>query len=109
MILLTECEGFDWDAGNSDKSWRRHRVSDSECEELFLNQPLVVRQDQSHSRGEVRYYYALGQTDRGRRLFVAFTIRRKLIRVISARDANRNELRIYEAHEKNEEKGDTEV
>ena len=84
-------------------------MSDSECEELFLNQPLVVRQDQSHSRGEVRYYYALGQTDRGRRLFVAFTIRRNLIRVISARDANRNELRIYEAHEKNEEKGDTEV
>jgi predicted DNA binding CopG/RHH family protein len=30
-------------------------------------------------------------TDDGRRLFVAFTVRRDLVRVISARDMNRNE------------------
>ena len=37
-----------------------------------------------HGRNEKRYY-ALGQTISGRLLFLAFTIRRKLIRVISVR------------------------
>jgi hypothetical protein len=33
-------------------------------------------------------------------LFVAFTLRRSLIRVISARDRNRNETVVYERYEK---------
>ena len=45
-------------------------------------------------------YYALRQTEASRRLFVVFTIRRKLIRVISARDMNRSEREIYERYEK---------
>jgi uncharacterized DUF497 family protein len=39
--------------------------------------------------------YGLGHTDAGRLLFVAFTIRQRLIRVISARDMSRKERRIY--------------
>jgi uncharacterized DUF497 family protein len=35
----------------------------------------------------------------GRRLFVVFTIRRKLIRVISVRDMNQNEMETYERYE----------
>jgi uncharacterized DUF497 family protein len=31
---------------------------------------------------------------------VVFTIRRKLVRIISARDMNHNERRVYQAHEK---------
>src|SRR5215472_638211 len=85
MDELRECEGFDWDAGNSDKNWTKHRVSDSECEEMFFNEPLVIRRDPRHSQPEVRYY-ALGQTDRDRCLFVVFTQRGKLVRAISARD-----------------------
>jgi uncharacterized protein len=108
MIAWTECVGFDWDCGNSDKNWKKHRVSDSECEELFFNRSVVVRQDQTHSRGEARYY-ALGQTDRNRKLFVSFTVRQNLIRVISAREMNRNERRIYEVHEKPEEEGDSKI
>ena len=108
MIAWTDCTGFDWDAGNSDKTWRKHRVSDDECEEMFFNQPVVVRAEHSHSGGEARYY-ALGQTDRGRRLFVAFTLRRKLNRVISARDMNRNEREVYGSREKNEEKSGPEI
>ena len=108
MSAWTDCTGFDWDAGNSDKNWKRHRVSDSECEEVFFNQPLVVRQDQGHSQGEVRFY-ALGQTDRSRGLFVVFTMRRRLLRVISARDMNHNERRIYQAHEKSQEEGHSQI
>jgi uncharacterized protein len=37
--------------------------------------PLVVAKDLEHSKGEMRFY-ALGQTDAGRLLFVVFTIRK---------------------------------
>ena len=103
MNSLTECVGFDWDAGNSGKNWTKHRVSDSECEEVFFNSPFVVRKDIEHSAEEFRLY-VLGQTDRSRGLFMVFTIRGKLIRVISARDVTRKERRIFQTHEKNEEK-----
>lgn len=101
-----DCTGFDWDAGNANKNWEKHRVTDFECEELFFNEPLVVRRDSRHSQREARYY-ALGQTDQGRWLFVVFTLRGTLVRVISARDMNRNERRIYQAHETQE--GDSKV
>jgi len=91
---LTECEGFEWDAGNAEKIMQRHGVTLTECEELFLNRPLIVEADVSHSASEERFY-ALGQSDGGRLVFVAFTIRGRLIRVISARDMSRRERRIY--------------
>ena len=65
---------------------------------MFFQEPLVVRSDVRHSRREKRYY-ALGQTRGGRNLFVAFTIRRKLIRIISVRDMNRREQEAYAKHE----------
>jgi uncharacterized protein len=91
---LAECEGFQWDAGNSAKIWDRHQVMPTECEELFFNRPLIVGSDEQHSTGEDRFY-ALGQTDGGRLLFAVFTIRGPLIRVISARDMSRKERRIF--------------
>ena len=88
--------GFDWDEGNLLKNWERHRVSAAECEQVFFNQPLVAAPDQKHSGRESRFY-ALGQTDGGRLLFVVFTLRRSLIRVISGRDMNRREKKEFES------------
>jgi uncharacterized DUF497 family protein len=59
---------------------------------------LVARADLRHSEREKRYY-ALGQTGTGRYLFVTFTIRRSLPRVISVRDMNRKERGAYAKHE----------
>jgi uncharacterized DUF497 family protein len=92
---LAECEGFQWDAGNAGKIWERHQVALTECEEAFFNSPLVVATDEQHSASEDRLY-ALGQTDAARLLFVVFTIRGRLIRVISARDMSRKERRVYQ-------------
>ena len=92
--LLQECTGFQWDVGNRDKNWLKHKVSNSECEQIFFNQPIIVTRDLKHSDREIRFY-ALGQTDLGRKLFVVFTIRNKEIRVISARDMSRNERELY--------------
>ena len=36
---------FDWDGGNSEKNWLRHRVTQSECEQVFFNRPLVTTED----------------------------------------------------------------
>lgn len=48
-------EGFEWDEGNSEKNWIAHRVSRAECEELFVNQPLLVAEDVRHSEREARW------------------------------------------------------
>lgn len=96
--LLASCIGFDWDDGNIQKNWERHRVTPEEAEDLFFNEPLVVGSDVAHSQRE-RRYYALGRTSPGRRLFAAFTVRRKLIRVISVRDMNIREQEAYTRHE----------
>jgi uncharacterized protein len=96
---LDACVGFDWDEGNLDKNWESHLVTWWECEEVFLNRPLIVKSDTGHSRHE-RRWYALGSTEAGRLLFVAFTIRRNLIRPISFRDMTARELRIYDFHAK---------
>ncbi len=92
---LAKCVGFDWDEGNLLKNWEKHRVSAVECEQVFFNRPVIVAEDAEHSRQEERMF-ALGQTDAGRLLFVVFTIRRDLIRVISARDMSKRERKEYE-------------
>lgn len=94
--LLAGCTGFDWDEGNLLKSWEKHRVSASECEQLFFNRPLITMPDPQHSTLESRFY-ALGQSDAGRYLFVVFTVRNTLIRVISARDMSPKERKAYQA------------
>lgn len=87
--------GFDWDDGNRNKNWIRHKVSNSECEEIFYNLPLLVKADAKHSTIEKRYY-VLGQTNKSRYLFIVFTERSRKVRMISARDMNQKERNIYE-------------
>ena len=96
---LEECTGFDWDDANAGKNWDPHQVTPEEAEDIFFNEPLIVRSDLSHSQGEKRFY-ALGQTAGGRLLFAAFTVRKHLIRVVSIREMNRKERQIYADHEK---------
>jgi uncharacterized DUF497 family protein len=92
--IISNCEGFQWDEGNSDKNWYLHQVTNGECEELFFNLPLILAPDSQHSTHEQRYY-ALGRTDTDRWLFIAFVVRNNLIRVISAREMNQREMRKY--------------
>ena len=93
--IVQECTGFQWDRHNIQKNLEKHNVSPVESEQAFFNRPLIVIEDVQHSQDEERFY-ALGKTDQGRRLFVAFTIRNKLIRVISSRDMNKKERMMYE-------------
>jgi hypothetical protein len=92
--IFENYDGFQWDSGNSEKNFYKHIVSNSECEQVFFNQPIIVVDDSKHSEDENRFYL-LGRTDQGRLLFVVFTIRKNLIRIISARDMNKKEREIY--------------
>ncbi|PKB66021.1 MAG: hypothetical protein BZY81_08550 [SAR202 cluster bacterium Io17-Chloro-G4] len=99
---LASITGFQWDEGNSEKNLVAHQVTRSEIEQVFLRRPIAADSFIQQS-GRERRYYALGQTDAGRRLFVVFTTRNQLIRVISARDMSRRERRAYTNAEENED------
>ena len=91
---IYNCEGFEWDEGNSDKNWYLHQVTDGECEQVFFNLPLVIAPDTKHSPQEPRIF-VLGRTDADRWLFIAFIIKENRIRVISVRDMNDREVKKY--------------
>ena len=96
MFDLSLIVGFDWDAGNARKN-DKHGVNQSEAEEVFFNQPLLLLDVTRHGGQESRFH-ALGRTHAGRTLHIAFTLRADdtLIRVISARDMHRKERSTYE-------------
>lgn len=97
VIDLVSIEGFDWDAGNDRKNAQKHPVSQAETEQMFFNDPLLLTVDERHGQTETRFH-ALGRTDEGCQLHVTFTLRdrKRLIRVISARDMHRKERFRYE-------------
>jgi uncharacterized DUF497 family protein len=88
--------GFDWDEGNARKN-DKHGVSKSEVEQVFLNRPLLLSDDQKHSHQGPRFH-ALGRTDQDRWLHIKFTERGNgtLVRPISARAMSRKERAVYE-------------
>lgn len=91
--LMAELTGFLWDDGNSTKSWERHKVTQAEAEEVFFNRPVFLM-DAKAGAAE-RRYNVLGRTNGDRLLSVIFTVRRGLVRPISARPMSRKERSAY--------------
>ena len=58
--MLESCQGFQWDKGNSLKSWFKHRVTQGDAEQVFFNEPLLLSEDEKHSQRENRFW-ALGR------------------------------------------------
>jgi uncharacterized protein len=90
VLDLSRFTGFEWDEANRAKILRKHSVTPTECEELFVNQPLVQIEDPEHSAKEPRFII-VGTTNAGRRLFCVITPRGERIRVVSCRPMNRKE------------------
>jgi hypothetical protein len=96
MHILKEPVEFEWDRGNKDKNWQKHKVSVEEIEEAVLSESKKIAKDFFHSKKENRYLL-IGETKKQRILFIVFTLRKNKIRVISARDLNKQrERRLYE-------------
>jgi len=85
---------FEWDKGNSEKNFLKHKISCSECEEVFFDNSVVFFYDKTHSQTEDRFI-ALGTTGTALNLFIFFTIRKEKLRVISARIQSKRERRLF--------------
>ncbi len=83
---------FDWDRANTEHI-ARHNVIPEEVEEaLFDRQKIGIS---AYQRENEQRWAAIGKSYNGRVLFVVFTRRNGLIRVITARDATPKEKRRY--------------
>lgn len=95
IINLPQPLSFEWDRWNKDKILNKHGVSSKECEEVFESQDLFIQPDILHSEIEDRYML-IGHSNTGQYLFVIFTIRGNIVRVISARRMHKKEIKSYE-------------
>lgn len=93
--IIPEPISFEWDESNLNKNWDKHKVIHSESEEIFFNKPRKIFKDIKHSQKEERFI-AFGTTNKSRKLYIVFTIRKDRIRIISARDQSKRERRFYE-------------
>ncbi|MBI2464709.1 BrnT family toxin [Candidatus Shapirobacteria bacterium] len=95
IVRLDKSIEFLWDKGNLDKNWLKHQVLTSESEEIFYDDSKIILKDILHSNTEDRFII-LGKTKKNRLLFIAFTKRNNKIRIISARNADKKEKKLYE-------------
>lgn len=95
MVIIKDPLEFEWDKGNVTKNYDKHGVNERESEEAFFDENRRTFKDRLHSNNEERFR-VIGMTKSKRLLFVVFTIRKEKIRVISARDVNRKEVKLYE-------------
>lgn len=95
MKVLPEPLSFEWDKGNIDKNVKKHGVTTKQIEQAFQDTNLFIVEDALHSLIEERYM-AWAKTPEKRRLSIIFTLRGESVRVISARDMNKKERRVYE-------------
>ncbi|SFR18463.1 BrnT family toxin [Desulfoscipio geothermicus] len=73
----------------------KHDVTPEEVEEVCFGRPLIIKNKQA-TKGINPTYYALGQTDTGRYLFVVFIyFKQGRAMVITARDMDQAERKYY--------------
>jgi uncharacterized protein len=82
---------FEWDLNKAELNWRNHGVSFEAASHVFTD-PNRIEEDDPYPH-EIRHN-VIGFVN-GRLLFVVFTMRDAVCRVISARFADRRELRQY--------------
>ena len=89
---------FEWDKEKNKSNIRKHRVSFEDAETVFKDDNLIIMFDDEHSTYEERFN-AIGEDLIHRRLIVCHCYRSDegdIIRIISARTANKSEIEIYE-------------
>jgi uncharacterized DUF497 family protein len=86
-----ECE---WDPAKAAENLRKHRVRFADAV-LSLEDPMGFSTQDPDSSGESRLIY-LGVDPAGRVLVTVYTMRGRIVRIISSRKASRAERRSYE-------------
>ena len=84
---------FEWDIDKNEANQKKHQISFEEAAEIF-RYPTYEIVDTRVGYGETRYI-AIGSNSRMTILTVVYTQREGRIRLISARQANKQEHRLY--------------
>jgi len=85
---------FEWDAKKAKKNLKKHGVSFEEASTIFDDPDFISFLDDEHSDDEERQI-TIGMSNKLRLLLAAHTERKRLIRIISARKATKNEENFY--------------
>ncbi len=83
---------FEWDEDKNIANIKKHHIDFNDAIMVFADEHRIELYDESHSYEEDRYN-TIGMV--GELLFVVYTERKDVIRMISARLANRYERRLY--------------
>jgi len=96
IILHGDDEKFVWDENKNLYNIRKHGVSFIEAKTVFNDDFTVCIPDIEHSYHEERFI-AIGESERERLLLVCYCEREsgEVIRLISARKAEKSEIEIY--------------
>ena len=85
---------FEWDPQKAKKNLKKHGVSFEEASTIFDDPQFISFLDEEHTAEEERHI-TIGLSEQLRLLTAAHTERKKLIRIISARKATKNEEKFY--------------
>lgn len=87
---------FEWDKEKEKKNLIKHKIDFSEASTVFLDEDGLMIFDPDHSREEERYLL-LGISNKGNILIISHCYRNseEVIRIISARKANKREIETY--------------
>lgn len=86
---------FEWSKEKADLNLKKHNVTFEEAISVFDDPLSKIVDDSDNSFLEIREKI-IGYSKNGRLLFVSFTERKNQLRIISAREATKNERKNHE-------------
>ena len=86
---------FEWDDAKARQNVRKHRVSFEQAQQVFNDPRAVPFEDLENSGHDETRYVMIGMSSIGL-LFVSFTYRDQVARLISARRAEKWMVKVYE-------------
>ena len=86
---------FEWDEDKALENAKKHRVSFEQAQQVFDDPRAVPFEDLEHSTAEEARYVMIGMSSLGL-LYVSFTYREDVVRLISARRAEKWMVKVYE-------------
>ena len=96
-IILMDTLRFEWDNNKNEINKKKHKLSFEEAKEVFYDELAVLFDDPDHSVGEERFLI-IGMIRSSKVCIVSHCYRERdnVIRIISAREATKNERKIYQ-------------
>jgi uncharacterized protein len=86
---------FAWDPKKAHSNQKKHAISFTEAQTVFLDEKALLIADPDHSQEEDRFIL-LGCSSKSRVLIVCYSAEGDAMRIISARKATRSERKQYQ-------------